>query len=1328
MPRVAAENHFFGGVSAAELPPHLLLSGIPGNAEEHVTIAIEEGEQSLSWTDLQLETATPNTTKPNLFDVAHVAAAEHFFGAEADDSAAGTSKQITGIIGPNTPPTLNNVWTESPATKPAAVGVRARKNDHFFGAEADDSGPAIPTHCGIGRNTATVNVEYDDAIPRNVIGGASTFAPPSRRTQAWPAPFVGQAPPTTLQHGSYTTSAPVQGRGVAALIQSSHSRVGELPAYEQALLALETHGGHGMDPIDMEETEPPMSRVAVEEHVFVGGSPATIAGAKPGTGEHTAQLKAAYRRLRQGIDDAIACEDPSREFAGLAARSRTFKYDTVRAKHPQNRNRNRYQDILPHEATRVLLQGTKDANGAAFMSATSRADDYINANIVTLHVPPGRIQRTFIMSQGPLENTVFDFWQMVYEQKCGTIVMLTAEVEQERIKCFGYWPAAVKRKLDDGKLRIECVGITVLQQYVTTRIQITDLATRNLIEVKHIRYREWPEHGVPAVGREYAAFLDSVDRIVSPTQKMLVHCSSGAGRTGVFVTAFMARATFHNLAKWDGARLAKITPESLEDIFSMTDTVRLLRDVRCPLMVRTKAQYAFCFRAVAVMLQGLAAEDGAITAPITQTEGRSFFEIGADDEMWDGDRGEIDRAMDSVAMGSTEINASKPTVVAEVAVAAQTPPEVHVLIEDYPSPPVETNEIMLTLADNDNNAEAAATDGTGIAGGEAERFYGKGDDDGAVSEGVAARRKEREDRRQRLQSLKERAHERQASPTNKELASAALINERTATDAAPANENATKPVSISRQGSPELVAPDGIGTDEPELVIEEGIMERLFNLTKRLAFGETDANADPSASKAALEVEKDREMWEDPLPNGWVRRTDPKTTRVFYANLITKETTWIDPRAPSTTEIPTDYEEVDWNELPPGYERVVNVVGDLYYINHNNHTTNWFPPRDLRQAARVDELDAAARKAHLCAKQVEGGLNAVRHENLVRQSRLKILKLQADEAKKMSEQANQIGKEALSEESRAKYAGKYEVLRDQVGSESEAITLQGVEVAATVPVIERYLEKTKAIEQVAEEFAMQVFDEAQTKRSRLLAAKQVALTRELHNLRKTSLVDLSSLTDAWKKTCTEGGKAIATFDVAIAAPTPDPSEMQLHIDENGSLKTDCGMKMTCLVIEYVVFKKIAELRNEMADMMVRTPAGHAESSALSVEVLQTFENRLKEVCIVPATFMECVAALLGSPPRSPGGMLQPDTAETVESSRDQELRSEEIAREKVPEPGGEVPEPGKKVPELVPPPPATPPVLSLPPTAHVTPPIRASNNTQASLNTPGKTRTKLTAL
>ena len=80
---------------------------------------------------------------------------------------------------------------------------------------------------------------------------------------------------------------------------------------------------------------------------------------------------------------------------------------------------------------------------------------FVHANYVN---GPGR-ERKWILCQGPLSTTVGHFWEMVWQEQVGVVVMLCLVKERdpdgaERDKCFQYWPA------EEGA-RIKAAGLEV---------------------------------------------------------------------------------------------------------------------------------------------------------------------------------------------------------------------------------------------------------------------------------------------------------------------------------------------------------------------------------------------------------------------------------------------------------------------------------------------------------------------------------------------------------------------------------------------------------------------------------------------------------------------------------------------------------------------------------------------------------------------------------------------------------------------------------------------------------------------------------------------------
>lgn len=85
-----------------------------------------------------------------------------------------------------------------------------------------------------------------------------------------------------------------------------------------------------------------------------------------------------------------------------------------------NKNKNRYANVLPYDDTRVHLYAQLGSDGS----------DYINANYIDGYMQ----KKLFIATQAPIPDTIPDFWRMIWEQDCSTIVMLSNEQESDKVK------------------------------------------------------------------------------------------------------------------------------------------------------------------------------------------------------------------------------------------------------------------------------------------------------------------------------------------------------------------------------------------------------------------------------------------------------------------------------------------------------------------------------------------------------------------------------------------------------------------------------------------------------------------------------------------------------------------------------------------------------------------------------------------------------------------------------------------------------------------------------------------------------------------------------
>uniref|UniRef100_A0A3B4Y4T7 protein-tyrosine-phosphatase n=1 Tax=Seriola lalandi dorsalis TaxID=1841481 RepID=A0A3B4Y4T7_SERLL len=80
---------------------------------------------------------------------------------------------------------------------------------------------------------------------------------------------------------------------------------------------------------------------------------------------------------------------------------------------PNHGTKNRYKTILPNPHSRVILKSK---------SCNDLLSSYINANYIRGYLGD---EKAFIATQGPMVNTVNDFWQMAWQEESPVIVMIT---------------------------------------------------------------------------------------------------------------------------------------------------------------------------------------------------------------------------------------------------------------------------------------------------------------------------------------------------------------------------------------------------------------------------------------------------------------------------------------------------------------------------------------------------------------------------------------------------------------------------------------------------------------------------------------------------------------------------------------------------------------------------------------------------------------------------------------------------------------------------------------------------------------------------------------
>ncbi|CAG4949121.1 unnamed protein product [Parnassius apollo] len=190
----------------------------------------------------------------------------------------------------------------------------------------------------------------------------------------------------------------------------------------------------------------------------------------------------------------------------------------VSGSHPKNR----YKTILPNEHSRFILRADPGTIG----------EGYINANFIKGHE---YTKNSYIATQGPLQNTMYDFWMMVQQNtedflneksepmSSGTviqkIVMLTNFVENNRQKCEKYFPLELNEEITitspeltrffsetesvKNSFVIKNTGMVKKSGYTIRKLNVKHLIPRvdekseSVITVYHYWFHNWADHKCP---------------------------------------------------------------------------------------------------------------------------------------------------------------------------------------------------------------------------------------------------------------------------------------------------------------------------------------------------------------------------------------------------------------------------------------------------------------------------------------------------------------------------------------------------------------------------------------------------------------------------------------------------------------------------------------------------------------------------------------------------------------------------------------------------------------------------------------------------------------
>ncbi|PNF27585.1 Tyrosine-protein phosphatase non-receptor type 11 [Cryptotermes secundus] len=267
------------------------------------------------------------------------------------------------------------------------------------------------------------------------------------------------------------------------------------------------------------------------------------------------------------------------EFESLQQQECKHLFSRKEGQKTENRNKNRYKNILPFDHTRVKLKDVDPNVPGA---------EYVNANYIK---PEEELfqdghPKYYIATQGCLPSTMSDFWDMVWQENTRVIVMTTKEIERGKNKCVRYWPEECQGK-EYGKTKVRNLSESSTADYTLREFLVSrEGSSEEERKVYHYHFQAWPDHGVPSDPGCVLNFLHDVNarqESVANAGPVLVHCSAGIGRTGTFIVIDMI--------------LDQIKRQGLDCEIDIQRTIQMVRSQRSG-MVQTEAQYKFVYLAV----------------------------------------------------------------------------------------------------------------------------------------------------------------------------------------------------------------------------------------------------------------------------------------------------------------------------------------------------------------------------------------------------------------------------------------------------------------------------------------------------------------------------------------------------------------------------------------------------------------------------------------------------------------------------------------------------------------------------------------------------------
>ena len=182
-------------------------------------------------------------------------------------------------------------------------------------------------------------------------------------------------------------------------------------------------------------------------------------------------------------------------------------------------------------------------------AVTLRTHNFFNGNYIPSYFKtlPGE-QRYFIATQAPKNNTIADFWEVVFEKDVKNIVMCT-NIDRfiGESSCVEYYPSRVGESMSTGYSKVVCTSESKDGPEIRTlQVERGDVVKK----LKHFKFSSWTDRTWDVSPRELNKVYSELGGQSTP-KGTLVHCTAGLSRTCAFILYHQARCSFEKMGVFD---------------------------------------------------------------------------------------------------------------------------------------------------------------------------------------------------------------------------------------------------------------------------------------------------------------------------------------------------------------------------------------------------------------------------------------------------------------------------------------------------------------------------------------------------------------------------------------------------------------------------------------------------------------------------------------------------------------------------------------------------------------------------------------------------------